>query len=234
MSCMNRRNFSKLRALFALLIFSLLSVGTVWAQNAPTVTTNDATGITAITAKGNGNVTADGGATVTERGICWGTSQNPNISGNHLSSSAGTGYFAAELTGLAENTTYYVRAYATNSAGTAYGDNKTFTTKTIVDPVVTTLDVIHIRQNSAVGVARLTDQGNDPTTERGVCWSSSVTLPTLNNPNCRHAKNGVGEGDYSVSMSYIEPNTLYYMRAYAKNSKGTVVRSGRRWLHLYR
>ncbi len=230
---MNRRNFPKLRALFALLIFSLLSVGTVWAQNAPTVTTNDATGITAITAKGNGNVTADGGATVTERGICWGTSQNPTISGNHLSSSAGTGYFAAELTGLAENTTYYVRAYATNSAGTAYGDNKTFTTKTIVDPVVTTLDVIHIRQNSAVGVARLTDQGNDPTTERGVCWSSSVTLPTLNNPNCRHAKNGVGEGDYSVSMSYIEPNTLYYMRAYAKNSKGTVVYGAVKTFHTH-
>ena len=230
---MNCRHLPRWGTLFALLISLMSFVDIAWGQTVPTVVTNDVNGITAITAKGNGNVTADGGATVTERGICWGTSQNPNISGNHLSSSAGTGYFAAELTGLAENTTYYVRAYATNSAGTAYGTQKSFTTKTIVDPVVTTLDVIHIRQNSAVGVARLTDQGNDPTTERGVCWSSSVTEPTLNNPNCRHAKNGVGEGDYSVSMSYIEPNTLYYMRAYAKNSKGTVVYGAVKTFHTH-
>ena len=230
---MNCRHLPRWGALFALLISLMSFVDIAWGQTVPTVVTNDVNGITAITAKGNGNVTADGGATVTERGICWGTSQNPNINGNHLSSSAGTGYFAAELTGLAENTTYYVRAYATNSAGTAYGANKSFTTKTIVDPVVTTLDVIHIRQNSAVGVARLTSQGNDPTTERGVCWSSSVTEPTLNNPNCRHAKNGVGEGDYSVSMSYIEPNTLYYMRAYAKNSKGTVVYGAVKTFHTH-
>ena len=229
-------NFKKLRktsAFYALLITLMSFVDIAWGQSIPTVVTNDVNGITAITAKGNGNVTADGGATVTERGICWGTSQNPTINGNHLTSSSGTGYFAAEMTGLAENTTYYVRAYATNSRGTAYGENKAFTTKTIVDPVVATVDVIHIRQNSAVGVATLTSQGNDPTTERGVCWSSSVTLPTLNNPNCRHANNGTGEGDYSVSMSYIEPNTVYYMRAYARNSKGTVVYGAVKTFHTH-
>ena len=77
---------------------------------------------------GGGNVTADGGATVTARGICWSTSQNPTISGSHTTDGTGTGTFTSNMTGLEPNTTYYVRAYATNSAGTAYGDQVSFTT----------------------------------------------------------------------------------------------------------
>ena len=94
----------------------------------PTVTTGAASGIMATTAICGGNVTADGDATVTERGVCWSASQNPTVADNHTSDGTGTGAFTSAITGLTPNTTYYVRAYATNSEGTAYGEEVSFTT----------------------------------------------------------------------------------------------------------
>ena len=97
----------------------------------PTVTTSQVTSITQTTATGGGNVTNSGNATVTERGICWSTSHNPTTSGSHASNGTGTGSFTVNMTGLTANTTYYVRAYATNSVGTAYGREESFTTSQI-------------------------------------------------------------------------------------------------------
>ncbi len=93
----------------------------------PLVTTAEVTSITANTAVCGGNVTSDGGATVTA-GVCWSTSPNPTTTDNKTTNGSGTGNFTSNITGLAENTTYYVRAYATNSKGTAYGEEKSFTT----------------------------------------------------------------------------------------------------------
>ena len=95
---------------------------------APTVTTTAISEIDKTTATGGGNVTADGGGNVTARGICWSTSHNPTVSGSHTTDGTGTGSFTSAMTGLTANTTYYVRAYATNSAGTAYGEEVSFTT----------------------------------------------------------------------------------------------------------
>ena len=106
----------------------LQTISVVNPATAPTVTTATITDIDKTTATGGGNVTADGGATVTARGICWSTSQNPTISGSHTTDGTGTGSFTSAMTGLEPNTTYYVRAYATNSAGTAYGEEVSFTT----------------------------------------------------------------------------------------------------------
>jgi len=95
--------------------------------NLPTVSTNTVTNITGTTAISGGNVTNDGNITVTSRGVCWGTNQNPNTSGSHTTDSSGIGSFISSLTGLSGTTTYYVRAYATNSVGTAYGNQVKFT-----------------------------------------------------------------------------------------------------------
>ena len=94
----------------------------------PTVTTTPVTNIGETSATGGGNVTDDGGATVTERGLCWSTSHNPSVMGTHMASGSGTGSFTCLMTGLTPNTTYYVRAYATNSPGTAYGSELSFVT----------------------------------------------------------------------------------------------------------
>lgn len=92
------------------------------------VTTTSVSGITQITATAGGNVTDDGNAEVTSRGICWSTSQNPTTSSGKTSDGTGIGMFTSSITGLIPGTTYYVRAYATNSVGTAYGKSRSFAT----------------------------------------------------------------------------------------------------------
>ncbi len=92
----------------------------------PTVTTAEVIAITDSTATGGGNVLSDGGSKVTSRGICWSTSPGPTVLNDRFSGGSGTGVYPATLYGLAAKTKYYVRAYATNSVGTAYGDEKQF------------------------------------------------------------------------------------------------------------
>lgn len=94
----------------------------------PTVATNNVSIITSTTATCGGNVSSDGGSTVIARGVCWSTSSNPTISNNHTSDGYGIGTFISTISGLSSGTTYYVRAYATNSTGTAYGNIVSFAT----------------------------------------------------------------------------------------------------------
>ena len=97
--------------------------------NTPIVTTNPITNITKTTATAGGNVIDDSGSFVTARGVCYSTSPNPTIADNITEGGTGTGAFTSNLSGLQPNsTTYYVRAYATNSNGTGYGDEIQFTT----------------------------------------------------------------------------------------------------------
>lgn len=101
-----------------------------WGTTPPSLETNSVSSITANSAISGGNITDSGGTTVTARGVCWGTSENPVIDNNPniTSDGTGTGSFVSNITGLIADTTYYVRAYATNSAGTAYGNEVSFTT----------------------------------------------------------------------------------------------------------
>ncbi|RLD66527.1 MAG: hypothetical protein DRI95_06575 [Bacteroidetes bacterium] len=93
------------------------------------ITTNAITEITSSSATSGGYVSSDGGSPVTDRGVCWGTSENPTVVDYSISSGTGIGTFTSSLTGLSDNTLYYVRAYATNSVGTAYGNQQSFTTE---------------------------------------------------------------------------------------------------------
>lgn len=95
----------------------------------PLVQTDGVTGITYTSANGGGTVVDDGGDSVTERGICWSTSMNPTTGDSKATSGTGEGSFRAAMTGLVPNKTYYVRAYAVNDLGIAYGKNIFFTTK---------------------------------------------------------------------------------------------------------
>ncbi len=95
----------------------------------PTVSTSAVSGVTQTTAICGGDVTNDGGSPVTARGVCYGTSNNVTLDNStHTVEGSGTGPFTSNLTGLTPGTAYRVRAYATNSEGTSYGEIKTFTT----------------------------------------------------------------------------------------------------------
>ncbi len=94
----------------------------------PELTTAIVTGIGLTAAASGGNITFDGDAAVTARGVCWGTAPDPDVSGDHSVDGSGPGVFSSSLTGLTEGTLYYVRAYATNAAGTSYGNQVMFST----------------------------------------------------------------------------------------------------------
>ncbi|MBO6024092.1 MAG: hypothetical protein J6P83_04480 [Bacteroidales bacterium] len=187
------------------------------SANKPSVSTGSVTSITTASATGSGNVTNDGGSTVTERGLCWSTHHDPTISGTHVSAGEGTGEFTATMTSLATNTTYYVRAYATNGVGTSYGDEVEFVTLSISVPGVTTASVIRIGTTTATGGGNVISNGGANVTERGICWSTSHN-PTISGS---HANSGTGTGEFTVDMANLTPNTTYYVKAYAINSQGT-------------
>jgi uncharacterized protein (TIGR02145 family) len=183
----------------------------------PTVTTTAISGITQTTATSGGNVTSSGGATVTARGVCWRTSSNPTISDSHTSDGTGTGNFTSSITGLSPNTTYYVRAYATNSSGTSYGSEVNFTSSQLVVPALTTSVPSSVTLNSAVSGGNITSDGGSGVTTRGVCWSTSAN-PTIGD---QHTSNGSGTGSFTSSLTGLTDETLYYVRAYATNGVGT-------------
>jgi len=106
----------------------------------PVLTTTVVTGITTSSAVSGGNITSDGGSAVTARGICWSTNATPTIADSRTTDGTGTGSFSSSITGLTLNTRYYVRAYATNSNGTGYGNTVTFTSAVLSENTVTDID----------------------------------------------------------------------------------------------
>lgn len=96
----------------------------------PVLTTISVSNITQSTASCGGNITSDGGSSITSRGVCWSTNTSPTITDNKSQDGTGIGGFISSISGLSSNTTYYIRAYATNNKGTSYGNElivKTFT-----------------------------------------------------------------------------------------------------------
>jgi hypothetical protein len=181
----------------------------------PTVTTSSISTITGTSAFSGGNVTSDGGTAVTQRGICYSTTPNPTISSYKLISGSGTGAFVSQMNGLTSNIQYYVRAFATNSVGTSYGNEVDFTTSSL--PVLTTTIVSNITGATASSGGNITSDGGMPIIQRGLCYSTSP------NPTTSNSKviSGLGMGSYISSITGLDPSTVYYVRAYATNSVGT-------------
>ena len=183
----------------------------------PTLTTTTVTNITVNSGTTGGMISKDGGAAVTARGVCWGTTSSPAISGSHTSDDNGTGSFTSNLTGLTPNTLYHVRAYATNKVGTAYGNEVTFTTSPIVIPTVTTTVVSLITLTTAVSGGNITSDGNAAIIAKGVCWATTTT-PTVKDST---TISGTGAGSFISNLTGLQPGITYYVRAYATNSAGT-------------
>lgn len=181
----------------------------------PKVTTSPVTGIGQTSAQSGGNVTDNGGDIVSARGVCWSTEQDPTLADNITMDGTGTGTFASILSGLERGTAYYVRAYATNSAGTAYGEMLNFTTLDL--PQVTTDSVYDITTSSATVAGSVAYEGGDPVTARGICWSLSPNPTTADFTTSE----GNGSGSFSSPLSGLSLFTTYYVRAYATNGVGT-------------
>ena len=204
---------------FVSLLFGIIIINSCKKEVViPTLTTASITDITINSATAGGSITKDGGAAVTARGVCWGTTANPVISGSHTSDSQGTGSFTSSLTDLTPGTLYHVRAYATNKAGTAYGADVTFTTTAIVVPTLTTTEVTGLTLTTAATGGNITADGGGAVTARGVCWATTAN-PVIGATNT--TSDGTGTGVFTSAIAGLLPGTGYHVRAYATNSAGT-------------
>jgi len=184
----------------------------------PTLSTTSVSQITTTTALAGGNITSGGSSSVTSRGICWGLTSNPTIDFMKTTDGTGTGIFSSNLTGLYPNTTYYVRAYATNSAGTAYGEEISFSTESAPPAIVTTSAIASVASTYAVSGGTVTNDGGAPISETGLCYSTSHDPTTESD----RILNVPGILTFTSNMTGLTPGTTYYVRAYAINSSGTV------------
>jgi len=187
----------------------------------PTITTTTATSISFTMATSGGEITNNGGANIIASGVCWSTTLNPTIANNIINNDTSTGLFSDTLTGLTPDTTYFVRAYATNSVGTAYGNLISFTTLTATIPFIITDSAYAITVTSAKYAGDLTSYGGDTITAQGFCWSTSPN-PTIQD-SITNYDNGTGlnTGTFAISLTGLTLGKTYYVRAFATNSIGT-------------
>jgi uncharacterized protein (TIGR02145 family) len=202
--------------------FATNSVGTSYGAQTSFTTLNtatisptaSATSITSSTATSGGTITADGGSAVTSRGVVFGTSSLSSTFS--VTSGTGTGTYTISLTGLLPATTYYVRSFATNSVGTVYGAETSFTTIAIA-PTLTTTAASSITKYGASSGGTITSNGGSTITASGICWSTTAT-PTISNSK---TTDGTTSGTFTSSITGLTAGTTYYVRAYATNAIGT-------------
>ncbi len=186
---------------------------------APSVTTGTAGSVTGGGAIISGNdVTSDGGAPITERGIVYATTPSPTTANSKLAVAGTTGTFDGNLTGLSPLTTFYARAFATNSVGTTYGAEVNFTTLAISTPTVVTGTAGSIGTTTAtISTNNVTSDGGSAITERGVVYATTA-FPTTANTKLTSAGT---TGTFNSNLTGLNQGTVYYLRAYAINAAGT-------------
>lgn len=217
------RNFRKIyyhySGYYILCVMCLLACEQEEKISLATIFTNEVTNITQTTAKSGGNITNDGNGEITSRGVVWGKTTNPTTEENLglIMNVPDIGQYTSEITGLTRNTTYYVRAYATNRAGVAYGNELQFITEG--EPAaIATAAISNITATSASGGGNITDDGGAEITDRGIVWDTSEN-PTIEY-NVGFTSNGEGTGSFTSELSNLDPDTEYFIRAYSISNLG--------------
>jgi hypothetical protein len=166
-----------------------------------------------------GIVLSDGGSPVTQRGVCWNTSVNPTLANSFTIDGAGTGSYTSHAIPLVAATSYFLRSYATNENGTAYGNQLTFTTASSNQgadlPEVVTGELVYEDGLVALGAGTVTIPSGT-VSAKGLCWAIGAT-PTINSS---HSVEGAGTGNFTSSIANLQVNTLYRVRAYAASDAG--------------
>lgn len=211
--------------IFVFLVISVICTGCRKIK-LPSVQTVQISDITESAAVINYKITDDGGGSISYHGVCWDLSADPTTylttktaeQGGPFGSSFGE--YWAPITGLGYGKTYHVRAYATNSAGTSYGKDLTFSTKTVGPPAgAKTKSVSALGSWAAISGGSFTSAGGSSELECGLCWDVVQGPTTASN---KIFYNSSDVFSYTSIMTNLAPNTTYFARAYVSNAAGTI------------
>ncbi|MBU6232594.1 fibronectin type III domain-containing protein, partial [Patescibacteria group bacterium] len=186
----------------------------------PTLLAPTFSSVTASAATASSSITSTGGANATIEGFNWGTDTTYALGTTSTAGSFGISAFQTSTSTLTCNTTYHVRAFATNPAGTGYSSDSSFTTGACVSiPTVSTSNATLVSTSTMTLNGSIVSDGNASSTVRGFAWGTSATLGA---GTATTTESGTfGTGSFSTSTLAFLPNTTYYFRAYAVNSSGT-------------
>jgi len=185
----------------------------IGATTADTVSYNNA--------KVSTTLTNTGGNTITQHGHCWSAEPDPEVSDDHtsLGSISAAGKFTSSLTGLPENTKYYIRAYFTTDGGTIYGNSLTFITKKRGRPVVATGFPSELTTTSVKLSGTAVSDSGSSVTQKGMVWDT-IGYPTVIT-HLGISQEGANLGSFTNTVSDLKENHTYYYSAYATNGIGT-------------
>ena len=185
-----------------------VKLATVSEVTVSNVTTNSASVVSKILFNGNSDIT--------DCGFCWSEKKDPTTEDSKMSCDVNSADMGATISDLEDGKTYYVRAFAINAMGIVYSESVEFTTLAITSPVLSTVYVTNVTTSTATFSAEVISSGNSEIVECGFCWSDSVTLPTVNDNKCETSLT-----EFGTNLTGLTDGKTYYVRAYARNSKGT-------------
>jgi uncharacterized protein (TIGR02145 family) len=187
----------------------------------PVVQSPTISDITSSSARVNVKITSDGGEDIFERGICFSPTPDPSLKkGTQIKGEGEYDSYFCNMSGLDHNKTYYIRAYAINSAGTSYSLPVSFKTD-LGTPVIVMEEISKVTSTLAFASAHITNDGGAPILLKGFCWSTT-SRPTARNKDLA-TQNGKGIDNFSNPIGPLLPDTTYYLRPYCSNNgKDTV------------
>jgi len=196
----------------------LVIISSCKKEDIPTVKTGDVASVTRTGASVEGEIISMGDSEVTEQGICWSTSEKPLITDNIKVDDSESNSFTIDLTDLEPGTEYFVRAYATNTYGTGYGEVVSFETEPPELPELYTYTYFPVSQNSVTFYGYLSSDGGSGIIEYGFYWGPSENPAQSDNYVIAES---ITSGVFSATITDMDPDMKYFVRSFARNLVGT-------------
>lgn len=213
----NNRQMKSMIRLFSFLLMVIVLVSCKKGGIPPTVETSDIINITAISATCGGTVINEGSGPVISRGVCWGAKLNPTVDDLKTDDGPGSGSYSSNIVGLYAGIAYFVRAYATNNAGTSYGITKSFIPSGQL-PTVSVSTATNITATSATlnGFVGSNSSITNVTFQYGTSTAYTNTVTAVESPLAEDEAMNV-----SAPVTDLKASTTYHYRVIAVNSLGT-------------